>query len=716
MPTSTFLRALITCVLILSFFIVHAQIPDGYYSETEGKSGEELKTTLYNIIKEHIEFPYTASTTDVWDILKETDRDPNNPDNVIGIYSNFSIPAAIEYNNGGGWSREHVWAKSRGDFGTDKGAGTDVHHLRAEDVSTNSARSNRTFAECSEPYTDASGTYQGSTGSFTSSSELVWQPRSGVKGDVARMIFYMATRYEGFNGEPDLELVDYVLESTDKSPIHGKLSELLAWHIEDPVDDFERRRNDIIYQYQKNRNPFIDHPEYVEKIWDNTTPPSALSFTSTPVTEAISGETYTYSITVTGGSGTFAISASQKPLWLSLTDNSNGTAVLTGIPTDAEAGMHHNVQLDLTDGTSSVSQSFAVNVTTADTSPGVATELFFSEYVEGSSWNKALEIANFTGSDIDLSRYTLVKQTNGAGSWSSGLVLPGVLLNGEVFVIAHPSASASIIAQADLTSANAEMIFNGNDALGLLKGEALIDIIGYFDDASDYAKDVTMVRKSSVGSPNTTYTTSEWDRYSSDTFTYLGRHTLDGFSNQSPTVSITSPTSGATFTEGTTISITADAADGDGTISKVVFYRGSVVLGEDSISPYSVEWFDAEAGSHSLTAVAVDNAGASGTAVPVDITVETDVTTEASVIIPENKVTIYPNPFYNYATFKLTATKTGPAEVNIYTIDGKKLENRLVFIGPGLQEFEVGGALSKGIFIAEIRTQNSVHYVKFIKQ
>ena len=81
------------------------------------------------------------------------------------------------------------------------------------------------------------------------------------------MIFYMAVRYEGGNGEPDLEVVDYV--NTDPAPEHGKLSVLLQWNEQDPPDDFEMNRNEVIYSYQDNRNPFIDHPEYAEEIWGN---------------------------------------------------------------------------------------------------------------------------------------------------------------------------------------------------------------------------------------------------------------------------------------------------------------------------------------------------------------------------------------------------------------------------------------------------------------
>ncbi len=239
-------------------------IPTGYYTGTEKLKGEDLKNLLNEIIKDHKEYSYDK----LWDILKETDLDPDNPSNVIGLYSGFSMKSNDEYDNGKGWNREHVWAKSYGDFGTKMGAGTDLHHLRAEDVSTNSARNNRTFAESEKPYIDKSGTYSGLTPSCTNDENWTWEPRDEVKGDVARMLFYMVVRYEGDNYEPDLELTDTINDKSSKLPQHGKLSELLDWHTEDPVDDSEKYRNHIIFKkYQHNRNPFIDHPEFVTEIW-----------------------------------------------------------------------------------------------------------------------------------------------------------------------------------------------------------------------------------------------------------------------------------------------------------------------------------------------------------------------------------------------------------------------------------------------------------------
>ena len=162
-----------------------------------------------------------------------------------------------------GWDREHVWARSHGSFDTDDGIGTDLHNLKPTDITVNSARGNEDFDNGGKQYIDGDGI----TDCYSDKDS--WEPRDEVKGDVARILFYMAVRYEGENGEPDLELVDQVNTFNLNKPgkgFHGKLSMLLKWHYQDPVDNFERHRNEVIFNYQGNRNPFIDHPEFVKRI------------------------------------------------------------------------------------------------------------------------------------------------------------------------------------------------------------------------------------------------------------------------------------------------------------------------------------------------------------------------------------------------------------------------------------------------------------------
>ena len=228
-------------------------ITDPYYQEAKGKTGIELKNALHEIIDDHRKLSYG----DVWGALRETDEDPANPDNVILLYTGRSQSKLL---NGGGsdeWNREHVWAKSHGGFGTSQGAGTDLHHLRPTDTTVNSSRSNLDFDNGGSPHDEAAGNFSDSDS---------WEPRDEVKGDIARMLFYMAVRYEGDNGEIDLELNERV--ENGSKPFHGKLSVLLSWHELDPVDETEIRRNELIFEkYQGNRNPFIDHPEWAEMIW-----------------------------------------------------------------------------------------------------------------------------------------------------------------------------------------------------------------------------------------------------------------------------------------------------------------------------------------------------------------------------------------------------------------------------------------------------------------
>ncbi len=168
---------------------------------------------------------------------------------------------------------------------------------------------------------------------------------------------------------------------------------------------------------------------------------------------------------------------------------------------------------------------------------GSSTELFFSEYIEGSSYNKALEIANFTGNAVDLATFSLKKQSNGAGSWSGGITLSGQLANGDVFIAANSNASSTILAVADLTSTGSELSFNGNDAVGLFKNGTLIDIIGTFNGGStNFAKDQTIRRKETITNPSTTFDkTGEWDVYAQNTFDDLGSHTTSGGSGGSTT-------------------------------------------------------------------------------------------------------------------------------------------------------------------------------------
>ena len=185
---------------------------------------------------------------------------------------------------------------------------------------------------------------------------------------------------------------------------------------------------------------------------------------------------------------------------------------------------------------SNASNTESVTTNSGSSGGGPTTELLFSEYIEGSSNNKALEIANFTGSSVDLSAYDLRKATNGSGSWGSTYQLSGSLANGDVFVIANSSAVSAITSVADVTTGSGIVTFNGNDAVGLFKNGTLVDVIGNPSSSATFAQNTTLRRMSSVTNPNTTYTASEWDSYAQDTSDGLGSHTMDGASGPTSTI------------------------------------------------------------------------------------------------------------------------------------------------------------------------------------
>jgi endonuclease I len=263
----------------------------GYYGTANASSATALRNSLHLIIDDHTRIPYTASATDTWNVIAAADQDPGNSARILDIYKNVSYAKATGGNDF--YNREHTWPNSLG-FPND-GSGnypyTDLHMLMASDISYNSSRGNKPYDNCSASCTEyptqstngqggGSGTYPGNSNWGNSSVFQVW---SKFKGNVARAMFYMDVRYEGGShggsgaSEPDLRLTSdlglVVATGGNASVAYmGKLSTLLHWHADDPVDAAEQLRNEVVYSYQGNRNPFIDHPEWVACIYQSSCP------------------------------------------------------------------------------------------------------------------------------------------------------------------------------------------------------------------------------------------------------------------------------------------------------------------------------------------------------------------------------------------------------------------------------------------------------------
>lgn len=269
---------------------------DDYYADVDDGSPGALRCSLHRTIRGHTAYPYSGSGTSTWTILEIADEDPANPGRILDAYRNRSYAKGDDRAGSGSgltYNREHSWPNSlgfpsaSGDLGLPNAPYTDAHMLYLTDAGYNADRGNKPYADCPASAncgaraTEANGGRGGGNGAGDSNwvkgpdgnggSFEVWDAR---KGDMARAVMYMAIRYEGGRdpasgqSEPDLELTDdrSRIVKTSASPAYmGLLATLLAWHQADPPDAAERARNEVVYSFQGNRNPFIDHPEWATR-------------------------------------------------------------------------------------------------------------------------------------------------------------------------------------------------------------------------------------------------------------------------------------------------------------------------------------------------------------------------------------------------------------------------------------------------------------------
>ena len=268
------LKLLLSWSFLLFVSTVFATIPAGYYNTATG-SGATLKTQLYNIIKNHTARSYDNLWTDfqttddkadgkVWDIY--TDIPAGTPVYTFTFGTNQCGTYAIE---GDCYNREHSFPKSW--FNDATPMYTDLFHLYPTDGKVNGERSNYPYGEV-----DGSASYNSSNGSklgnctYPGYTGIVFEPIDAYKGDLARTYFYMATRYEDAidTWQTNDVSANAILNGT-KFPAYETwfLNMLGAWSTADPVSAKEIDRNNAIYAIQGNRNPYIDHPEYVYQVW-----------------------------------------------------------------------------------------------------------------------------------------------------------------------------------------------------------------------------------------------------------------------------------------------------------------------------------------------------------------------------------------------------------------------------------------------------------------
>ena len=264
------MKKLLALIIGLSLSVLVSAQPANYYNSANGLTGNQLKVALHNIIKGHSSISYSQ----LWNAFWSTDNKGNGV--VWDMYSdrpNGNPPYTYylgqdqcgNYNSEGDcYNREHSWPQSW--FNEQTVPRSDLHHIFPTDGFVNGKRANYPFGEVrSATWTSQNGSKLG-TCKTPGYSGTVFEPIDEYKGDFARALMYMSVRYYSEDGSWSSS------DMTNKSEIKKwAIDMLLRWNEQDPVSEKEKERNEVIYNdYQHNRNPFVDHPEYARMIWDPT--------------------------------------------------------------------------------------------------------------------------------------------------------------------------------------------------------------------------------------------------------------------------------------------------------------------------------------------------------------------------------------------------------------------------------------------------------------
>ncbi|MDD2246833.1 MAG: endonuclease [Proteiniphilum sp.] len=261
-------KRILTAVFLLIGFTLYAQVPEGYYSAADGMSGAELKTALYNIIKDPKVIPYSH----LWKVFETTDTRKNNK--VWDMYSDrsdggpkylydFTTDRCGSYREEGDcYNREHIMPLSW--FNGTKSLESDLFHIYPADGYVNNRRGNLPFGEAGITYWESSNGSKIGRNTFGDYTKTIFEPVDEYKGDFARSLLYVVTAYE--------DRIPYWSSDQVGGLRYPGFSEwslllLLKWHRDDPVSSKEVRRNEEVYKIQGNRNPYIDYPDLVEHVW-----------------------------------------------------------------------------------------------------------------------------------------------------------------------------------------------------------------------------------------------------------------------------------------------------------------------------------------------------------------------------------------------------------------------------------------------------------------
>ena len=528
-------------IYILFLFIAglaYSQIPSNYYDSANGLSGYALKTQLKNIVTSG--HTYNASSYDnLFTAYASTDRDYyyENDGSLLDIYSENPTGSETSYNipndecggnitgEGQCYNREHLFPQGFFNNSDALPMVSDIHTVVPTDGFVNNGRSNYPFGIVSNTNTSYANGSKWGTGNNYGYTNRVFEPIDEFKGDIARAMLYFAVRYEDNWNDSGWEAPD----ASPYNPLNGTsdqfyetwfINTMLDWHAADPVSQRELDRNDEAYNFQGNANPFVNHPEYAALIWNPVPDTQAPS----DPTNLVTSNPTDNSINLSWTASTDNVSVTSYDIYQSGVNLYN-TVTTSFVVTGLSANTNYCFTVRANDGSGNTSGFSNQACETTSDNGSQTTDLFISEYVEGSGNNKAIEIANFTGSSVNLSSYSLQRDTNSNGIWSGEITLSGTLNDGDVYVVANGSADSSILAVTDQTAGSSSaMAFNGDDPVGLFKNGTLIDIFGNFGGSNSFSN-VTYRRQESVTEPTTAFDLNgEWDMYPQNNIDDLGSH------------------------------------------------------------------------------------------------------------------------------------------------------------------------------------------------
>jgi deoxyribonuclease-1 len=235
-------------------FRADTTLPAGYYSSAQGKTGAALLAALDRIVCRARVLGYDAARDSMYSFVEDPDNNDLLADVYVGRLAMVNSRATAQTAN---FNTEHSWPQSKGSMADP--AMSDIHHLFPSDASANSERSNLPFGVVVTPVWTSAPDSAGNVSKRGPDAEgdMVFEPRTGKKGDIARAILYFYVRYNS-RRTPNFRLDNFNVEEAI----------LIEWATNDPPDAFERQRNSLAFRAQGNRNPFIDHPEYVAAIGD----------------------------------------------------------------------------------------------------------------------------------------------------------------------------------------------------------------------------------------------------------------------------------------------------------------------------------------------------------------------------------------------------------------------------------------------------------------